>query len=315
MSKIKYTSNEIHYEPKIQALIDQHPCYSSKGSRKLARIHLPVAAGCNTQCGYCNRKYDCVNESRPGVTSRLLTPKEAVELVGRVVKKMPQVSVVGIAGPGDPLANPEATLGTLKAVQHAYPHLKLCLSTNGLTLPDYVNDLVALKVEYVTITMNTIDPLTAMRIYSWVRWGGQRLTGMAAAEKLLERQQTGLQQLAARGVLVKVNSVLLPGINDTEMTAIAHKARDLGANLLNIMPLVRSPGSIFEDMPPVTNAQLEQARNECASILPLMRHCQQCRADAIGFLGDDRSAEYLTPRETKKHCGCGKTTTKEKCCA
>jgi nitrogen fixation protein NifB len=315
MSKINCTSNEIHYEPKIQALIDQHPCYSGKGSRKHARIHLPVAAGCNTQCGYCNRRYDCVNESRPGVTSRLLTPKEAVELVGRVVKKIPQVSVVGIAGPGDPLANPEATLGTLEAVQRSYPHLKLCLSTNGLALPEYASDLAALNVEYVTITMNTIDPLTAVRIYSWVRWGGQRLTGIEAAETMLARQQAGLQQLAALGVLIKVNSVLLPGINDTQMTAIARKARDLGAKLLNIMPLVRSPGSIFEDMPPVSSAQLEQARNECASILPLMRHCQQCRADAIGFLGDDRSAEYLTPQKTEKRSGCGKTPAKENCSA
>lgn len=315
MSQPNYTSNEPQFSPEIQARIDEHPCYSSGGFRKHARIHLPVAPGCNTQCGYCNRRYDCVNESRPGVTSRLLTPEEAVELVGRVIKKIPEVSVVGIAGPGDPLANPEATLGTLKAVQSAYPHLKLCLSTNGLTLPDYVNGLTALKVEYVTITMNTIDLQTATRIYSWVQWGGQRLTGLAAAERLLERQQTGLQQLAALGVLVKVNSVLLPGINDAQMPDIARKARELGAALFNIMPLVRSPGSKFEDMAPVSKAQLDQARSECASILPLMRHCRQCRADAIGFLGDDRSAEYLTLPEPKQQCGCAEKPVKEKCCA
>ncbi len=311
MLQPKNTSNKPRFEPEKQARIDQHPCYSASGFKKHARIHLPVAARCNIQCGYCNRRYDCVNESRPGVTSRLLTPQEAVDLVGQVLEKIPLTSVVGIAGPGDPLANPEETLHTLELVQQAFPQLKLCLSTNGLTLPEFVHDLVNLNVEYVTITVNTIDPLTASRIYSWVRWNGEKLTGIRAAETLLSRQQTGLQQLADRGVLVKVNSVLLPGFNDKQMPDIAQTARDLGATLLNIMPLVRSPGSLFDAMPPVTKTQLAEARSECASIMPLMRHCQQCRADAIGFLNNDRSAEFLVPSNSEKHCGWAKAPVRE----
>jgi hypothetical protein len=33
------------------------------------------AAGCNVQCRICNRKFDCVNESRPGVSSGVLSPR------------------------------------------------------------------------------------------------------------------------------------------------------------------------------------------------------------------------------------------------
>jgi ferredoxin len=40
-----------------------------------------IAPACNIQCHYCNHKYDCVNEPRPGVVSELLTPDQAVKKV------------------------------------------------------------------------------------------------------------------------------------------------------------------------------------------------------------------------------------------
>ena len=51
-----------------------HPCFSQEAHKRSGRIHLPVAPECNIQCGYCVRKFDCVNESRPGVASTILTP-------------------------------------------------------------------------------------------------------------------------------------------------------------------------------------------------------------------------------------------------
>ena len=55
-----------------------HPCYTCSG-KQYARIHLPIAPKCNIQCNYCVRKYDCPNESRPGVTTEILSPQEAFE--------------------------------------------------------------------------------------------------------------------------------------------------------------------------------------------------------------------------------------------
>jgi len=84
-----------------------HPCFGGNRHEN-GRMHLAVAPACNIKCGYCTRKHDCVNESRPGVTSQLMTPQEAIARV-REVKASPvlgeMVKVVGIAGPGDPLAN------------------------------------------------------------------------------------------------------------------------------------------------------------------------------------------------------------------
>ena len=55
-----------------------HPCFNAAVKGECGRVHLPVAPKCNILCNYCNRKFDCVNESRPGVTSAVLTPRQAV---------------------------------------------------------------------------------------------------------------------------------------------------------------------------------------------------------------------------------------------
>ena len=150
-----------------------HPCFSTKGHGKTGRIHLAVAPGCNISCNYCVRKFDCANESRPGVTSRVQNPEEALETVSKAKATSigPQLIVVGIAGPGEPLAN-EATYQTLRGVKRNFPDMILCLSTNGLLLPEKIHELVDIGVTHLTVTLNTLDEKVGAKIYSCVRWGG-----------------------------------------------------------------------------------------------------------------------------------------------
>ena len=62
-----------------------------------------------------------MNESRPGVTSTVLTPQQALAYLSDVVAKRPEISVMGIAGPGDPFANPDETMETLRLVAETFP--------------------------------------------------------------------------------------------------------------------------------------------------------------------------------------------------
>ena len=259
-------------------------------------MHLAVAPACNVQCHYCNRKYDCANESRPGVVSELLKPEQAIIKAKAVAAAIPQLSVIGIAGPGDPLANPGRTFDTLEGLRIALPDVKLCVSTNGLALPQSVDHLVELGVDHVTITMNAIDAHVSAQIYDWIYLDGQRLSGREGAQALIDRQLEGMQKLVERGVLVKVNSVLIPGINDAHMPEVSEAIRNMGAFLHNIMPLISKPehGTYFglngqrEPLP----YELDQVRELCGSSIAQMSHCQQCRADAVGMLGEDRSQEF-----------------------
>ena len=181
------------------ALVADHPCYSEEAHHHFARMHVAVAPACNVQCNYCNRKYDCANESRPGVVSERLRPEDAVRKVLAVAAEIPELSVVGIAGPGDALANPDATFATIEGVRRAAPDLRLCLSTNGLALPEHVERLARAGVRHVTVTVNMIDPAVGERIYPWVLRGGRKLRGAEGARVLSAQQLDGIARLARAG--------------------------------------------------------------------------------------------------------------------
>ncbi len=200
--------------PEIWEKVKNHPCYSEEAHHHYARMHVAVAPACNIQCNYCNRKYDCANESRPGVVSEKLTPEQAAKKVLAVASTIPQMTVLGVAGPGDPLANPAKTFKTFELISKTAPDIKLCLSTNGLALPDHVEAIKSFNVDHVTITINMIDPEIGAKIYPWIFWKHKRVTGKEAAKILTDRQLQGLEMLTERGILCKVNSVMIPGVND-----------------------------------------------------------------------------------------------------
>jgi uncharacterized Fe-S cluster-containing radical SAM superfamily protein len=194
--------------------LSRHPCFNPLAKGSFGRVHLPVAPKCNIKCNYCNRKYDCVNESRPGVTSTVLTPAQAVEYVGRVLAREPRISVAGIAGPGDPFANGEETMDTLRLLRRGFPEIILCLASNGMNIGPCIPELGELKVSHVTVTVNAVDPEIGARIYGWVKDGKVAYRGREGAELLLARQLAAVRELKGHGITVKINSILIPGIND-----------------------------------------------------------------------------------------------------
>ncbi|HRR67195.1 MAG TPA: nitrogenase cofactor biosynthesis protein NifB [Methanomassiliicoccales archaeon] len=287
----------------VREMLRTHPCYNEGAHRSFARMHLPIAPRCNVQCNYCNRKYDCMNESRPGVTSEILSPEEAVAKIRIVKERIPQLSVIGVAGPGDPLAN-EETFVTLEMVRKEFPELTLCLSTNGLNLPRSVERLKALGVRFVTVTINAVDPEVGARMYDFVLWEGKVLRGREGAERLLANQLEGIRMCTAAGILVKANIVMVPTVNADHIPAIARKVKELGAYIVNIIPLIPVPGTRFEHMPAPTPEERKRLQDMCEGEIRQMRHCRFCRADAIG-MDNDRSAEFA-------HITCGAREAPEK---
>jgi nitrogen fixation protein NifB len=290
------SSATVEMDEKLQERIAKHPCYSEEAHHHYARMHVAVAPACNIQCNYCNRKYDCANESRPGVVSELLTPEEAAHKALVIAGKIPQMTVLGIAGPGDPLANPDKTFRTFELIADKAPDIKLCLSTNGLMLTEYIDRIKQLNIDHVTITLNTIDPEIGAQIYSWVHYKRRRYRGIEGARILLEKQLEGLQALREADILCKVNSVMIPGINDQHLVEVNKAIRERGAFLHNIMPLISAPehGTHFglTGQRGPTQKELKSVQDQCAGNMKMMRHCRQCRADAIGLLGEDRSQEF-----------------------
>ncbi len=285
-----------HLSDEIRAKVQNHPCYSEDAHHYFARMHVAVAPACNIQCHYCNRKYDCANESRPGVVSELLTPNQAVKKTMAVAANIPQMTVLGIAGPGDPLANPERTFETFRRLSEEAPDIKLCVSTNGLALPDAVEELSKHNIDHVTITINCVDPKIGAKIYPWIFWKNKRIKGEKAAKILIEQQQKGLEMLVAKGILVKVNSVMIPGVNDKHLAEVSKIVKAKGAFLHNVMPLIAEAehGTFYGVMGQrgPTALELQELQDDCSGDMNMMRHCRQCRADAVGMLGEDRGDEF-----------------------
>jgi nitrogen fixation protein NifB len=285
-----------HLPEEIRQKVHNHPCYSEQAHHYFARMHVAVAPACNIQCNYCNRKYDCANESRPGVVSELLTPDQAVKKTMAVAANIPQMTVLGIAGPGDPLAQPERTLETFRQLSEKAPDIKLCVSTNGLNLPNVVDQICEHNIDHVTITINCVDPEVGAKIYPWIFWNNRRIRGVKAAKILIDQQQKGLEMLVERGVLVKVNSVMIPGVNDEHLKEVSRIVKSKGAFLHNVMPLIAEEehGTYYGIMGQrgPSSKELQELQDSCSGDMNMMRHCRQCRADAVGLLGEDRGAEF-----------------------
>jgi nitrogen fixation protein NifB len=273
--------------------LTQHPCFNSDVRHTTGRIHLPVAPKCNIQCNYCDRKFDCMNESRPGVTSAVLEPKQALAYLGKVLERVPQLKVVGIAGPGDPFASPDETLETLRLVREKYPEMLLCIASNGLNAAPYAEELARLQVSHVTITVNTIDTAIGAKIYSWVRDHKTIYRGEAAARILLERQLASIKAIKAAGITLKINTILVPGINDEHVAVVAEEMRALGADVMNCIPLYPVTGTPFAELKELPLSDVKKIRSKVSAVIPQMEHCTRCRADAVGLLGADQSAELV----------------------
>ncbi len=285
-----------HLSDEVREKVQNHPCYSEDAHHYFARMHVAVAPACNIQCHYCNRKYDCANESRPGVVSELLSPEQAVKKTMAVAANIPQMTVLGIAGPGDPLANPDRTFATFRELSEKAPDIKLCVSTNGLALPAAVEELSKHNIDHVTITINCLDPEIGAKIYPWIYWNNRRIKGKKGAKILIQQQQKGLKMLADKGILVKVNSVMIPGVNDKHLAEVSKVVKENGAFLHNVMPLIAEAehGTFYGVMGQrgPSAEELQELQDACSGDMNMMRHCRQCRADAVGMLGEDRGDEF-----------------------
>lgn len=272
--------------------IKKHPCFNADAKGKFGRVHLPVAPKCNIKCNFCDRKYDCVNESRPGVTSTLLSPEQAGIYMDKVIEKEPRITVAGIAGPGDPFANGPETIATLRTIRKKHPETMLCVSSNGMGISPYIEALAEIEVSHVTITVCAVDPEIGEKIYAWVQDGNVIYKGLQGAELLLSRQLAAIKKLKEHNITVKINCIVIPGVNDHHIEDIAKKMKELGADLLNAMALFPNVNTPFGHLEQPNKEMMEDLRSTAEKYLPQMRHCTRCRADAVGLLGDDKTEEF-----------------------
>jgi nitrogen fixation protein NifB len=263
-----------------ETLKSSHPCFGNHKAIK-GRIHLPVSPGCNILCKFCDRKINDY-ENRPGVASTVITPGEAVDIIRKSLKLCPDITVVGIAGPGDTLATDYA-LETFRLVKAEFPDLLKCMSTNGLLLNEKAEEIIEVGINSLTVTVNAVDPAIEAKLNTGVVYHGKYYEGEEGAKILIENQLAGIRKVVAAGITVKVNSVLVPGINEEHIEEIAKAVSEAGAKIYNIIPLI--PQHELAHIKEPDCLQIDGARMKAQMYIDVFRHCQRCRADAIGIPG------------------------------
>lgn len=261
--------------------ISRHPCFSNQAHGRYGRMHIPCAPKCNLNCAFCGRGVDDGSRQLPGRTVQIVRPEQVQAYVAARLAEHPGIVVLGIAGPGEPLFNPE-TFCVLEILQREFPQYPLCVGTNGCFLPENVDRLRALGVKTVTVTVNTLRPEVSERLNPWVIGANrQKLEGIQGGEYLIRRQLEGIRLAAAAGMAVKVNTVYIPGFNSGEMRDIAAAVRTLGASIMNVMPL--QPAGRLSHLQAPLSDEIHSVRRSLEGIIPQFYRCTQCRADACGI--------------------------------
>ncbi len=282
-------------------LQNSHPCFGGQ-KNNAGRIHLPVSPGCNIACRFCDRTINDVEE-RPGVTSKILTPEEAEDILRKALDICPDIKVAGIAGPGDTLASDNA-FNTFKIIKEKFPDLIKCMSTNGLLLNERAQDVIDVGIDSLTVTVNAVDPEIEAKLNSFIIYHGKKIDGVEGAKILIENQLEGIRKVAAAGITIKVNTVLVPDINGDHIETIAKAVSEAGAKIYNIIPLI--PQHELKDQTAPTCKDIEGARLKASKYIDVFRHCQHCRADAVGVpgkseYGDQIYQRRLNAKETFSH--------------
>ena len=267
---------------------NSHPCFGGQKNNK-GRIHLPVSPGCNIECKFCDRKINAY-EQRPGVTSSIIKPPEALAIIKRSLELCPDITVAGIAGPGDTLATNYA-FETFRLIKEEYPDIIKCMSTNGLLLNEKAEVIIRIGIDSLTVTVNAVDKSILAKLCNGIIYHGVRYEGEEGAEILIKNQLAGIKKIAAARITIKVNTVLVPGINDGHIEEIAKAVSEAGATIYNIIPLI--PQYELSDCKSPTCSQIDGARLKAEKYIDVFRHCQRCRADAIGIPGEQDFGDQI----------------------
>jgi cyclic pyranopterin phosphate synthase len=197
--------------PDIDALVDRY-------GRVATDLRVSLTDRCNLRCTYCMPP-----EGLPWLPGpQVLTDDEVVRLVRVAVERL-GVTEVRFTG-GEPLLRP----GLAKIVASAAelsPRPILSLTTNGIGLDRLAGPLKTAGLDRVNVSLDTLDPERFTQIAHRRRLPDV-LAGLTAAER------AGLHP-------VKINAVLLRGINDGEAAALLRFALKQGYELRFIeqMPL------------------------------------------------------------------------------
>ena len=218
----------------MTALAVTRPLADAYG-RVATDLRVSLTDKCNLRCSYCMPAEGLNWLPR----EQVLTDDELVRLV-RIGVELLGIEEVRFTG-GEPLLRPglEAIVAAAAAL---HPRPDLSLTTNGIGLARRASALASAGLDRVNVSLDTLDPERFATLTRRQRHGDV-LAGLHAAA------QAGLGP-------VKVNSVLLRGVNDDEAAAMLQFCLDHGYHLRFIEQMPLDAGHIWDRTKMVTAQEI-----------------------------------------------------------
>lgn len=263
--------------------MDKHCCFNTSDVVfRSARIHVPLARKCSMGCRYCGYHIDhniCMPVSkRPGTSLIFVSTEDEIRsYLKKAFSLFPETGVIGVSGPGDPLEN-LTELALLKNIMEKdYPHVDLCLCTNGRNYQNYVALFEKPSVlKYLTLTMNTLDPQKSLKLY-------RSVTTLAKAEEMIKNQLVIIKKAKEQNIKIKINTVFLQDVNTSEIEEMyLTLLEEYEVDCFNVLPYIPiNAETFFSPIDLCVFKETVLSLNEKG--FPITKQCQQCRSDFCGY--------------------------------
>jgi len=197
--------------------IPSHTELRDRFNRKLTYLRISVTDRCNMRCDYCRPSADAYKAESH---ANILSFEEIERIVG--IAASLGVSKIRITG-GEPLVRRDLPV-LIKKLADISGITDIALSTNATLLGKYAKDLAQAGLHRINVS---IDSLNALRF--------RKLTGGELAPVL-----AGIQAAKDAGLTpIKLNTVLMKGMNDDEVAHLIDFASDIGATVrfIELMPM------------------------------------------------------------------------------
>jgi len=172
-------------------------------NRKIDYIRVSVTSRCNFRCLYCMPNTPFEWEPRENV----LSYEEMFEFLKLAIDE--GVKKIRLTG-GEPLLRKDLDV-FVKMLYDYKPSLDLALTTNGYYLKEYAKKLKKAGLKRVNISLDTLNPEIARKI---------------AQKDVLDKVLQGIDEAIKVGLKVKLNTVVMQGINDTEILDLLEFAKN-----------------------------------------------------------------------------------------
>ena len=248
--------------------------------RRITDVRIALNSACNLRCIYCHHEGETVNGCIRDNSKEALTKEELIEIL-TVFRNM-GVKTVKLTG-GEPTLRPDLT-DIIRAVPEG---MEISLTTNGTRLKDIASDLKAAGVSRVNISLDTLN-----------RERYTKITGRNLLPDVLE----GLKAALEAGLTpVKLNVVLLPGLNDDEIDDFLAFAREHEDIILQFIELMDMNGWTDNMTEGKSNAQfaaeLEERFKKEADMIETRRMHHRRKYKVHGT-----SAEIVRPMHNLEFC-------------